>query len=227
VIVQLILVGAVLTLTVVSFAWFVSHTTVYTEAVNVTSEKGSELMIITQPDDYTPYKGETGQGYVDHNNPDLALDMPYRVMKPFTVVCKPNDKYTNYAFSAYLSLVNVVKSTGDIIDPTNDPLILNAFTFRLHIYDENNVEQAVYKPMPGSKFVVRESDDPEERGQYLTISEEMTLNCGFELIFLDENSYMAWLNKDYTSITEFRYCDYDFMRAVFNASFQVGMDIPG
>lgn len=226
VIIQLIVVGAVLALTVVSFAWFTANMEVGSQNVRITSEKSSEVSLVIEPDDFVPYKGETGQGYNDPSRPDLILDVPYKVIKKFTMTCRPTEKYTDYAFCAYFSSINIEKNDGEVIDITKDTEIMKAFTFRFHVYRENGDELAVYAPEAGSNFVVLTNGETGTIGSYLIIDKEVTLKCGFELVFLDEASYANWLKENYLDVTAFRYCDLEFMRAMFNITFRVGMDIP-
>lgn len=61
VIIQLVVVGVVLALTVVSFAWFTSNTHVYTSNVTVLSETSSDVSVVLEPDEYTPIKEKQGK----------------------------------------------------------------------------------------------------------------------------------------------------------------------
>ena len=54
----------------------------------------------------------------------------------------------------------------------------------------------------------------------------------FHLIFLSEESYVTFLDnvanelaEPYTNLDPFAYSDYSFMRAVFNVTFEIGIDI--
>lgn len=225
VIIQLVVVGAVLALTVVSFAWFTSNRFVYTEKVTVTSTMSSEIYLVVEPDDYVPYKGETGQGYNDPLHPELILDVPYSATKKFTMTVTP-DSDQGYAFSSYYSEISIKKTNDEVIDITTDDQIMNSFTFRFHIYNENDEIIATYAPEQGTNFIILTSGDQQTNGSYLLITEETTLNCGFEMIFLDEASYAYWLNSNYIEVDAFRYCDISFMRATFMATFQVGLGLP-
>jgi uncharacterized protein YcfL len=228
VITQLIVVGAVLALTVVSFAWFTSNTTVNTKNVMITATNSSEVSITPEPDDNIPYKGETGLGYNDPSNPDLILDSPYKAEKKFKMVCKPVDNRDAYAFTTYFTQINIKKVDNSVIDITNDPKIMNSFTFRFHIYDENGIRVASYLPESGTNFITLYESNGEygEYGSYLYIAEEISLRCGFEVVFLSEEPYAKWLNEAYSEVEAFKYCDYDFMRAMFNITFTAGMNIP-
>lgn len=224
-IIQLLVIGCVLALTVVSFAWFTSNQTVKSTNVILTAAMTSDVAITILPqEDIIPYKGETGLGYVDAENPDLALDIPYSAVLKFDILCDPLS--TGYAFCTYFTDFSIVMSNDTVINTTTDPLISEAFTFRLHIYDEatSNIT-ATYGP-DESGFVVLTSGTAETNGDYLYVTEKITMHCGFELIFLDETSYLNWLDADYQNITEFRYDDYDYMRAVFSVVFEAGINIP-
>lgn len=223
-ILQLIFVACILATTVISFAWFSANQVVNTKNVVITAATSSDIAVYTPSnDEFTPYKGETGLGYEDPDNPDLIYDMPYRAIKKFYITCKPIS--TGYAFCVYFSQIFIKLYNGNIIDENNDPLITESFTFRLHLYDALGNIIETYGPDP-SGFVVLISEDPEKNGNYLYINQETSFNCGFELIFLDEASYLNWTNKRYTDITEFRYDHYDYMRSIFNISFVAGMNIP-
>lgn len=225
VLIQLVVVGAVLALTVVSFAWFTSNKFVYTEKVTITSAKSSEVSLIIQPDDFVPYKGETGQGYNDPMRPELILDVPYTATKKFIMTVTP-DNNEGYAFCAYFSEISIKKASGEVIDITTDDQILNSFTFRFLVYNDNDEVIATYAPEKGTNFIILTSGDQQTNGSYLLIPEETTLKCGFELVFLDETSYAFWLKSNYLQVDAFRYCDIEFMRAMFTVAFRVGMDIP-
>ncbi|HKL73734.1 MAG TPA: hypothetical protein VJ903_02455 [Clostridia bacterium] len=223
VIIQLVVVGVVLALTVVSFAWFTSNTHVYTSNVTVLSETSSDVSVVLEPDEYTPYKGETGQGYNDPSHPDLVLDIPYTAIKRFTMTCTPVEKSTVYGFCAYYTQISITKTDDQVVDINSDNQILDSFTFRFYIYDENDIVIATYTPEEGTNFIVKVSED-ETNGSYLIIDEPMVFKCGFEVIFLDEDSYKNWLDEKYLDVNAFKYSDYDFMRAMFNITFKVGMN---
>lgn len=226
VVIQLIVVCAVLALTVISFAWFTSHNTVYTENVTITAADSSEVSITPEPDNYVPYKGETGLGYNDPANPEWILDSPYKAEKKFNMVFKPSDNNNAYAFTTYFTQINIKKTDNSIIDITNDADILNCFTFRFHIYNENDERIASYAPERDTNFVVLYQGGDGQFGNYLYVEEETTLRCGFEVVFLSEESYANWLQESYLDVSIFKYCDYSFMRAMFNITFTAGMSIP-
>ncbi|NLL55785.1 MAG: hypothetical protein GX242_01045 [Clostridiales bacterium] len=226
VIIQFVAVAAVLALTVVSYAWYTSHTVVNTENVTITAAESSEVYLEPEPDDYVPYKGETGLGYNDPANPDSILDIPYKAEKKFAATFKPviSPGLDPYVLSAYFMQINIAKTNGEKIDVGSDAEIMNSFTFRLHVYNDNYERIATFAPEGGDSILLVQTDGIlTENGSYFFIEEEMTLKCGFEVIFLSESSYSNWLSGRYSMIEEFRYCDYAFMRAMFHITFTTGM----
>jgi hypothetical protein len=223
-IIEIIFVGSIIALSFVSFAWFTANKVVETNSVNITAAETSNVSIVTiSNEEYTPYKGETGLGYEDDSLPDLAVDIAYTATKTFSIVCSPLQD--NYAFYVNLSDAYIELSDGTFVDQTTDSEILNSFTWRFHLYDsDSGVITSTYDPGEDG-FITLSSGDITTNGSYLYIPEDITLECDIELIFLDEESYSDWEDKIYENLVEFRYDDYDYMRATFNFIFDVGMDI--
>lgn len=224
-IVQLAVVAAVLALTIASFAWYTSQSVVNTESVVITAEEAAHVQITMPPEDFEPYTGETGQGYFDPNNPELALDMPYTAIKRFTITFSPVKG--SYAVCAYFTNISITKKSGAVVDVENDPPIMESFTFRLHIFDENtgNIACTLAPKSGTNNLVLTDNGDYGEIGEFLYIDSATTFECGFELIFLNESEYIKWLNEDYENVNAFRYHDYEYMRSTFSVTFLVGMNM--
>ena len=69
-----------------------------------------------------------------------------------------------------------------------------------------------------------------EERVYIDVEESTTLTFTFRLIYLDDESYQAYLAHNvedatpYVDVTPFAYSGYDYMRATFTVLFEIGVD---
>lgn len=210
--IQIGLVLLALILTVATYAWYVSQTTVHTSQTTVMAAAGANTRIDREEDDpYTPYMGQTGQGYAGDGAD--AVDAPYTVTKRLTVSFSPNgdDSY----LAASILTVNIDRMDGERLDSSSAAEMIGNFTFRILI---DNVSYAPDEN--GFLYYLDDNDSP----VYYPVPAAKQVEMTFELIYQSEESYRNWLAGDYDAVDSFAYCDYAYMRAVFTFTFQVGIE---
>lgn len=237
VLIQIIIVALVLALTVTTYAWYVSQTSVAVNKTSVTAAAGAGVSIISEEEgDYEDYMGQTGLGYVGDDSG--GVDAPYTVTKTVEVQFMPlsdSSKLVVSITSVRVEMLSgkVITSSGGNVDVGDDGddgddslvvdgSIVNNFTWRINYGGE------VYGPDKNG-FACRSVYD-EETGKtslsYIEISSSDTVSFYFTLIFLDEENYAHWEKGEYGVMkSSFAYCGYEYMKSVFQCVYEIGLDV--
>ncbi len=219
ILIQIFVVAIALALTVTTYAWFVSQTRVTVTQTTVTAAAGANTVIDSEEEfTYTPYQGETGQGYP--SDQFGGVDSPYTVEKKLTVSFSPlgNDS----VMSAKILSMDITRVTGEHVTSEGEdgtPEILDFFTCRVEI------DGYEYAPDENG-LLYREIETEDGEGTetvYYEVPEATSAELTFKLIFSDETSYAHWEKGEYGSIEPFAYCGMENMRAVFACRFEIGI----
>lgn len=223
--IQILIVTLALVLTVSTYAWYASNRIVHVSQTTVTSAAGANTTIDSETNpEWDLYQGQDGT--------DTTDNAPYIIDKTMTVTFTPMET-PSYVFLNLKSIVvhpqrgSAIDSAAYILDPTADPVIPN-FTWRLeyggHTYLPGDNGFAYYDNNGTPVYLEAALGEGQS-------SVTMT-NMVFHLVFLSEESYVTYLENvagsvepPFTNLTPFAYSDYSFMRAVFNVTFEIGVDI--
>ena len=213
--IQILIVTLALVMTVGTYAWYTSQREVHVAQTTVRSAEGANTVIESESNpDWDVYKGEDGT--------DMDENAPYSIQKTMTIT------FTPLTTPSYLQLniISVVVSPvrGDPIDSSSTPTIRSNFTWRL--------EYSGTTYQPDANGFAYYYDSVNDENVYFEISTTTLLtDLVFTLVFLDETSYQHYLahnaNDDtpFADVTPFAYSGYEYMRATFNVTFQIGVDL--
>ena len=216
--IQIFVVTLALVMTVSTYAWYTSNTRVEAAQTTVRSAPGANTEIVAEQNPaYDTYMGQTGM--------DNADDAPYYVEKDLTV------RFTPLSGSSAVQLnfvsIHIALAKGGSFDSSSDDDVIPSFTWRLFLHVDDDDDPATddvlveYAPDENG-FAFRMVNEERE---YIDVTEETTLTFPFRLIYLDENSYRSNRAGNYESVTPFSYSGYEYMRATFTVTFEIGVDI--
>lgn len=230
--IHLTVVALVLILTMVTLAWYTKNETVDTSQVVITAEGLDQLGAVDHPDNIINYKGETGLGNI--GDPDA----PYIATKVISIA--QESKYSDDQVLCYLSNIYVKMPNDTIINDQTEGFsnIYDAFTCRVKVVKpETDEDGKVTYTTLGVFSPNEEGMLMDEDGNPLTFQDEnyfelsdydlsensyiCSTMINIELIFLDEEGYSKSASE---RTTPFLFSSYDYMGAVFYATFTLGLE---
>ncbi len=195
-----------LVVVVTTYAWYTSQTRVYTSPTYVYTASGGNTEIIAESSpEFDTYSGQTGK--------DNGDDAPYYATKQITANFVPLQ--TNSALQINFTSINILKVGGDEVDSGDDDDVIPSFTWRV-VYDNHE-----YMP-DENNFAYYEAND--ERN-YIIFDDSETITFAIKIIYLSESDYLAYEAGNYSNISGFSYSGYEYMRARFTVTIEIGIDV--
>lgn len=226
--IQIFVVALALAMTVSTYAWYTSNTRVEVTLTTVQSAAGANTTIISETNPlFDTYMGQKGTDDED--------EATYYVEKQLTVNFTPLADDS----AVQLNIIHVViaLAKGGLID-SEDPgseYVIPSFTWRLYLYEDQDDNPLT--PLTDSDIVDEFRPDADgfaysdSSSDYLWIEGSQTYTFKFRLIYLDDESYQAYLAHNvedatpYVDVTPFRFSGYEYMRATFTVTFEIGADV--
>lgn len=230
--IHLIVIALVLILTMVSLAWYTSSATGSANNAIITAEGVDGVGITDIADNIVHYKGETGLG---------GQDKPYVAQKIMSIeqtsksikdvmVCNVDDVYVimpdntkiTYSTEGFENIKSSITYRIKIVDIDENNQVTNVRgTFAP---DENGMMINDNEALEESERKLRYQDET-----YFSVEKSLTsatckTTAMLEIIFLDAESYVNYLDGKIEDVTPFMFSDYDYMGAKFFIEISIGLD---
>ncbi|MCR4661237.1 MAG: hypothetical protein K5765_04445 [Clostridia bacterium] len=204
--IELAVVAITLVVAITTYAWYTSQTRVTASETYVfTAASGSTEIVAETSPEYDTYSGQTGR-----NNGD---DAPYYVTKEMTVTFTPTQ--SNSALQISFFSIVIEKTNGTIVNSSSNENVIPSFTWRL-IYNETE-----YQPDENNFAYTMENSER----SYIVFNSTTTISYVLKIIYLSDSDYTKYSSNDYENITGFTYSGYDYMRAKFTLTIEIGSDV--